>query len=830
MASKQYDHFFLENKAEAVRYKSKIAGGASPRIPERNRITHAQQLAKQFDEIWQAEIDLKNKRQAQSIRSRTGSYIEFESSANYDLLTKSLEDIRQGIRLLNIRTIAGQTKATVYIPAGKEKVFLKKIEDYKTENTTKGNAKNANLIESINDIKTALLEALWTDPIEFIPSDSKKDWVEVWLRTSPNLLQNEEIKNFFNHLQQLNIEYKENYLSFPERAVVLINVNRLQLCLLMEASDMLAEFRAGQEPAGFWINESNRDQTQWVDSILQRLHIGASNLKVCILDSGVNQGHRLLQPVLTVSDCLSVDPAWGTDDHETGSGHGTLMAGVIAYGELEKTLLSNSKISISHKLCSVKILPRHGEENRKELYGEITKQAVSRAEIQNPDLFILYCMAVTSVEDIDKGRPSSWSGAIDEIAYGAGTKQRLILISGGNIRDQQDWKDYPNSNMLSSVQNPAQAWNALTIGAYTEKIKVNDPQFSGLEIVAPSGGLSPFSTTSCAWARKWPIKPEVVFEGGNLLKDTSGHLIDHEDLCVLSTSKNIQTRQFDAFNATSAATAQAGWFASQLALRYPKAWPETIRGLIVHSAFWNQEMIRQAGNGLKNKTDIHNLLRVFGYGKPDLNKAIDSNENAFTIILQETIQPFEKNGSAYKMKDMHFYSLPWPMDLLLALGEVPVKLRITLSYFIEPGVGEIGWKDKYRYQSFGLRFDLNNETEDEDTFRKRINVAVREEDEDIENNSGSDRWKYGINNRKNGSLHSDIWEGTAAQMALCNKIAVFPVIGWWRERRNLNKWNMKTRYSLIVSLETPAIEQDIYLQVVALLKVPVEITTNINSR
>ena len=47
-------------------------------------------------------------------------------------------------------------------------------------------------------------------------------------------------------------------------------------------------------------------------------------------------------------------------------------------------------------------------------------------------------------------------------------------------------------------------------------------------------------------------------------------------------------------------------------------------------------------------------------------------------------------------------------------------------------------------------------------------------------------------------------------MASCNMVAVYPVIGWWRERHNLKKYNSQTRYSLIVSLETPPMDIDIY--------------------
>src|SRR5690606_21472063 len=46
------------------------------------------------------------------------------------------------------------------------------------------------------------------------------------------------------------------------------------------------------------------------------------------------------------------------------------------------------------------------------------------------------------------------------------------------------------------------------------------------------------------------------------------------------------------------------------------------------------------------------------------------------------------------------------------------------------------------------------------------------------------------------SVHSDTWSGTAAELAECGVIAVFPVTGWWKERPHLNCWNRQARYSL----------------------------------
>lgn len=162
--------------------------------------------------------------------------------------------------------------------------------------------------------------------------------------------------------------------------------------------------------------------------------------------------------------------------------------------------------------------------------------------------------------------------------------------------------------------------------------------------------------------------------------------------------------------------------------------------------------------------------------------------------------------------------------MLLGLAEPKVKFRITLSYFIEPAPGEIGWKDRYRYQSYGFRFDVNNPTETEEEFLKRINLAMRDEDEVVEIESGSDRWKIGPNLRNLGSVHSDIWEATAAELSTCNFIAIYPVTGWWKERKPLDRWQQKTRYSLIISLETPEQEVDIYSPIYNLVSTPIQVT------
>ncbi len=829
-----YKHIFITGNANSEKYRAPSRKGGTLLIPSRNRAAHSQKLLSQFDAIWQAKGRLLQQRSAEQISTREGTYISFISAIDHDLVTKSLEDLRKGIRLLNIKDIPidneqFQIRATVYVPNGQEGHFISKIKKYQQEETEKGEPKNAGLVNSIEDVSIALLEGLWTDSPTLIPIDTSK-WCEVWLSINPNEdIGRNQIIQFQTILEGIGIEFKQNNIIFPERAVLLINANRKQLIELMLQSDLLAEFRTGQELAGFWVNESSFEQQTWVDDLLSRVKLIKSNVKVCLLDSGVNSGHQLLQPIIDDNNTLTVNVPWGTDDHHPSTGHGTLMAGIAGYGLFEDILVSTNTISLTHKLCSVKILPRPSQvQTPKELWGDITAQGIARAEIQNPNIVMVYCLSVTSQKDTDKGRPSSWSGAIDNLAYGEGNSQRLIIVSAGNIKEIESWQNYPYSNFTSSIQNPAQSWNALVVGAYTKKTQVNDSRFQNYIPIAKEGELSPFSSTSLMWERKWPIKPDVVFEGGNLLKAPDKSIISHEDLDLLSTSKSFQKKPFDTINATSSAAAQASWFAAKITHEYPNAWPETIRGLIVHSAYWNQAMLTQMKVQTGNRTSFKNLLRVFGFGIPDLNRALYSKESALTLVVQETIQPFnfKVDSSLTETNEIHFYNLPWPSDLLLNMGAIPIRLRVTLSYFIEPGAGEIGWKDKYRYQSYGLRFDVNKVGESEDDFRKRVNIAAREENEEVSGNTGNNRWTIGTSNRSNGSIHSDFWDGTAADLATCNQIAIYPIIGWWRERKHLGKVQKQTRYSLIISLDTPSQDVELYTTVKNMIEVPVEIFTN----
>jgi hypothetical protein len=251
--------------------------------------------------------------------------------------------------------------------------------------------------------------------------------------------------------------------------------------------------------------------------------------------------------------------------------------------------------------------------------------------------------------------------------------------------------------------------------------------------------------------------------------------------------------------------------AAHIQAEYPKFWSETVRALMVHSAEWTPEMLRGVKKG--HKGDIAHVLRRFGHGQPNLARALASARSRATLICQDSLQPFEKADGKLRTKDMMLYRLPWPKALLQTNGEVQVRLRITLSYFIEPNPGSRMVNSKYRYAGCNLRFLVQTATERSvENFIARVSDAITEDERDTyeKPDDTTDGWTLGDDLRRRGSIHADTWTGTAAQLAAMEHLIVFPVNGWWRLRAQHKKYNHRIRYALIISLETVGMELDVF--------------------
>lgn len=819
-------HFVLSNTSEAKPFTTPRSNrGESPHIPELPRAQHGASLQAQLQALKPIAEQAAATQHNMGLEGGVGLQIQFQSQPGIALAFESLANATQGIELLSIREEGEYTYANVFVPDGKLAHFEKYVAEYLGEKKNKNGdpIDHRPLLDTIETIRAAGLRARWNDDPELLPQNSDEEfWWEVWLPERNN--REAVVEDFRKLVSAVGCTVSKGQVDFPERTVVMMHGSERQFSQTVMTLNCVAELRRAKETAELFDGMDTEEQQAWKDDLLARTAFPAhaDNVpRVCLLDSGVNRGHPLLAPVLTSDDLHTVEPAWGKDDE---CNHGTGLAGIAIYGDLTNALATELPIQIDHLLESVKITRGDGANTgTNEFHANLFAEAIARPESSLQQRPRVFSSAVTATDFRDRGRPSSWSSMVDSLAadaFGGGQFPRLIVLAAGNTREHHAWITYPASLSTNLIHDPGQAWNALTVGAFTEKVETEE---ASIEPVAPFGGLSPFTTTSAAWDRAWPLKPDVVFEGGNVGKDALG-AAGMPSLNLLTTHYEHTKKLFTTTNATSAASALCARMAAQLMSAYPQLRPETIRALIVHSAEWTDAM-REMYLKFHAKNDYINLVRHCGWGVPDLERALWSAANSLTLIVEDQVHPYKKDGSTIKTRDMNLHALPWPKDELEALGATQVQMRVTLSYFIEPNPSARGSASRYHYPSHRLRFKVRHHQESEENFLARINAAAAMEENGQPTNHQDPDWWLGGQQRHKGSLHQDVWEGTAAELASRGFIAIYPAMGWWRTRQKLERYDLPAHYSLIISIRTPKTDIDLYSAVAAKIQTPVVIST-----
>ena len=751
--------------------------------------------------------------------------IELNSQAGAQILEKKREKTRQSAEVVSED---GARRIALFVPDDARETLEAVIADYTEGEITskKGTPPKATRVEPIEHIREARLRTFWRDDQDALPTDPQAEiWWALWCFS-------DRMERVLSAAETLGLQVAspDTFLRFPETVVVPVFGRVSAIELLLFATGGVAELRRASDNPSVFTQDLKEDVPALIDDLAERvIWPGGEAPAVCLLDTGVNRAHPLIEPALSINDLMSIDPTWGGDDHEGGPGHGTGMAGLALYGDLVAPIADQAERVLRHRIESVKILPPNGfPPNDPHSYGPITQGAMARAEIENPDRPRVFCMAITN-ENRSGAEASAWSAAIDQVAAGTElddpeipSPKRLIVLAAGNVPDSSNAAEIADADAFPA-QDPSQAWNALTIGGYTQKTNVTDAGYQDWSPCAAAGEASPYSRTSKLWhASKSPFKPDLVLEAGNRAISSSGieAIAGLDSISLLTTSKQVDTNPLTAFWATSAATAQAARMAAQIGAIYPDYWPETVRALLVHSARWTPPMLAaiEACAGKKDKTDC---VRRFGYGVPNLNRAAASAIDDLALIAQNTIQPFRKDGSV-RFNEAHVYELPWPRDILEELDNTRVRLKVTLSYFIEPNPSFASAIDPARYQSFGLRFDLKRSRETASNFHKRNNAEMVGDGIKAINFT-DDGWLFGPKSISAGSLHMDIWEGAAVELAARNMLYIRPINGWWRERDALRRYDSKARYALVVTLETPEAEIDLYTPIETLIPTLVQV-------
>ena len=752
----------------------------------------------------------------------TGAFVEVSLASG----TKpdAVDMKSKGVRSAATRMEADRTRSVVlYVPDEARPALQQILADYLTKNTEKGNPANRAKVEVIEAFRVARLERFWTDSPAALPHDAQQEiWWDLWCFK-------DRIDQVLEGCANLGFQVAatERWMFFPEIIVVPAYATRAAVELLLYATGAVSELRRANDSPAFFTDESRGDQHAWIESLAERIQWpGIDTPAVCVIDTGVNRGHALIEPALASADMHAINSDWGVDDHD-GGGHGTSMTGLSLHGDLTAALADTEARILAHRVESVKILPPRGFDAAElRNYGSFTQAAISLPEIAAPGRNRTFCMSITN-DEVSGEIPSVWSAAIDQAAAGtmAGDDEtapkRLILLAGGNIKAEiEAARLQPQDN--HPLEDPAQAWNAVTVGGYTELSEVYDAGYEAWNAIAKVGDLSPHSRTSVLWRSGTPFKPDIVMEAGNrAISPSRREILTFSSLSLLTTGKGME-QPLVTFDGTSAAVAQAARLAARIAANHPSFWPEMIRALLVHSAEWTPAMLR-VFDARPGKREKYELIRRYGYGVPSYERATASAANDIALFAQSEIQPFTLAGSR-KFNELHYYTLPIPRSMLEQLENEFIELKITLSYFIDPNPGLGANVDPQRYRSHGLRFDLRRKGESEERFKKRVNAAELEEtDGRLQHDADDDRWLLGEKSISAGSLHCDVWTGPAIELIERNMVCIKPVNGWSRNRASKEICNAMRRYALVVGFRTQKTDLDIYTPIRTSIDLPIMI-------
>ncbi|MEN2383733.1 MAG: S8 family peptidase [Gloeotrichia echinulata CP02] len=440
-----------------------------------------------------------------------------------------------------------------------------------------------------------------------------------------------------------------------------IKVTHEVLELLLEV-EIVKEIDRPPQPAF----ERTADYNLPISSLPEVIPPPEENCGILVIDSGVQSGHPLIAPVLGEADVFP-DPGHqlikgGAEDV---NGHGTSVAGIAIYGDVENCI---KKLSFDPTvwLFSARVTNEKCQYDEDLLVETQLDQAIHAFVDQYPNCKVIN-ISLGNAEQIymDGMKQFRLAAKIDEIAYQYQHKNIIFVISAGNsYHEELEYEklrtEYPNYllNKNARIIDPATSAIALTVGSLSYgRGSITEPADVRRQAIAKLRGYpSPF--TRNGFGVDGMIKPDVVDFGGDLALDLSyreglglpkvSQLGDNVAGVSVVTFSNSKDSLFHICSGTSFAAPRVANIAAQLFTKYPNASSNFIRALIVNSAVLPKEIPDEFSKGTESQK-IKKQLQIYGYGQTDLERAMYSAENYVVLSEDNIIIPVGK---------FHIYEIP----------------------------------------------------------------------------------------------------------------------------------------------------------------------------
>lgn len=439
--------------------------------------------------------------------------------------------------------------------------------------------------------------------------------------------------------------------------------------------------------------------------------------KVCVIDSGIQEEHRLLSRAIAQGSFSFIPGDNGTADSVHNGGHGTRVAGAILYPNI---LPRNGQYQLPFFIQNARVLSGQRGILPEALFPpKLMEDVVSRFNGTR-----IYNLSINSHVACRTTHMSQWAAALDRIMFERGV---LFIASAGNLFKDNNVQNYPGirqhlNNLLeypnylyeqsSRIANPGQSCFAITVGSICLE------RFEDADRISFGAASDPSSFSRTGLGLWGMVKPDVVEYGGDFIRERiqNPNLSLNATVCpelVRSTLHNGGAVGRDAVG-TSFATPKVAHIVAQLQAAFPAAHVNLYRALLVQSA-------RLPGIAFQNPTQ--NLMRHYGYGIPDLQRAISNSEKRVTLVNSGTISP----------KKANVYAVSIPEALRGPATEYSILIEVTLSYMARPR------RTRRRTQSYlstWLDWHSSKLNETHEHFCNRIVQSLSENvDEDDDQNS-----------------------------------------------------------------------------------------------
>ena len=396
---------------------------------------------------------------------------------------------------------------------------------------------------------------------------------------------------------------------------------------------------------------------------------------IVVVDSGVMTGHPVLAPAIGDAQSFVSGDDRSEDVDETAGGHGTAVAGIAAYGDIGARIESRRFVPTA-AIFSGRILTKSLEYDPEQLLEHQLEALVSYFLKTYPNIRIVN-LSIGNINNVFDGRhQSTLAAAIDELAYRFRDEQLLFVIATGNSVEptgEEAVSGYPAYLLRDETRliEPATSALAITVGgvAYGPGTDPQERRRDGTErLVAQNRGWpSPF--TRVGPGVNDAVKPEVVDLAGDI-RFERGRTIDRpaQHAGLPSTSKTFAPPDGQLFRTvagTSYSAPRVANLAAQLYGDFPSASSNLIRALIAASATIPSDRPPE----LVRSNHDEDILRIYGYGIPDYERARFSSENEVLLLSEGEIE----------LDSFQVFELPaLPTGFLQADGDREVA--VTLAF------------------------------------------------------------------------------------------------------------------------------------------------------